>query len=398
MTLNFKPLEVENGVNSIFQTQLVSGNRQIFGVSKLSATSVQLTTEGDNYGLSSVSSPAKLLFVTTRLGSPTPYVMNEDGTQQVRAVSSQDLVCWGDSLTAGGGGGSGYASQLNTLYNGGRLVTNKGVGGTTSAEIAARQGGLITTFTIPSGTIPASGTITLANNSQDPCSRVGSINGTLVYGNQAFNGTLTRTPSTGALTGYTFTLTQTGSSVSVGTNPVTWLPEVASLNQDTVLIRVGQNDANFTQLLTNTDAIVNSLTPFIKKFLVIGLFFTYNDAIGTSGRNNKIAANNTLLSQYGNRFVDIGAYNVLYQQQQYAANNARFIFPAATGTDNNGTTQTITSSNDQINVRQVNSLCVNGGIYSPNNYGYCGDLIHLSNFGCATEAAYIKSILDSKGW
>src|SRR5690606_8778503 len=60
-------------------------------------------------------------------------------------VSGPDIVCWGDSMTAGaGGGGTSYPSVLESLIktiNPNANVRNSGVGGENSVTIAARQGG-----------------------------------------------------------------------------------------------------------------------------------------------------------------------------------------------------------------------------------------------------------------
>ena len=71
--------------------------------------------------------------------------------------ANADLLCWGDSLTAGaGGGGTNYPDVCAAEL--GISVLNCGVGGETANTIAARQGG--NNLIIPAG--PVNGTYTLS--------------------------------------------------------------------------------------------------------------------------------------------------------------------------------------------------------------------------------------------
>ncbi|MCM3216099.1 phage baseplate upper protein [Niallia taxi] len=87
----------------------------------------------------------------------TDWVINEI-KERINALTEgidvPKIKAYGDSLTAGaGGGGTTYPSVLASLT--GLQVVNYGVGGETSATIACRQGGrnfVINNFTIPSDT------------------------------------------------------------------------------------------------------------------------------------------------------------------------------------------------------------------------------------------------------
>lgn len=66
-------------------------------------------------------------------------------------VNNPGIVCWGDSLTAGGG----WTNTLSTLT--GRAVYNAGTGGENVKTIMARQGAdvmMVNNITIPAGTTP----------------------------------------------------------------------------------------------------------------------------------------------------------------------------------------------------------------------------------------------------
>lgn len=74
----------------------------------------------------------------------------------------KNIVCWGDSLTAGaGGGGTTYPAVLATLIGNDFNVINAGVGGETSFTIAGRQGGRV--FTLANDIVlPASGRVAIS--------------------------------------------------------------------------------------------------------------------------------------------------------------------------------------------------------------------------------------------
>lgn len=81
-----------------------------------------------------------------------------DGTWYPPSLTPSTLtpiVRWGDSLTANA---AVSAAQLSTAL-GGRPVFTNGIGGQTSQQIAARNGGVPTRVTVTGGIIPASGSV-----------------------------------------------------------------------------------------------------------------------------------------------------------------------------------------------------------------------------------------------
>lgn len=90
-------------------------------------------------------------------------VSNEDGWSQtitqdiVVEPAIQDIVAWGDSLTAGAGstGGNSYPAVAAGLFDPDRNVVNRGVGGQTSTQIAARQGGVPIMVTVDGNELPS---------------------------------------------------------------------------------------------------------------------------------------------------------------------------------------------------------------------------------------------------
>ena len=114
-------------------------------------------TSGNNYsGLYGDStlvsgSGSVTLYFYTEFNASKNYTQYEiDTIGQFVPIPQTDLLCWGDSLTAGAGGeGTTYpkvcASELNLR------VRNCGVGGETGNTIAARQGG--NSVVIPAGAV-----------------------------------------------------------------------------------------------------------------------------------------------------------------------------------------------------------------------------------------------------
>ena len=78
-----------------------------------------------------------------------------------------NILCWGDSLTAGAGGnGTTYPKTLQTLLGSLYSVQNFGVGGENSLGISARQGG-IPVLLKRDVTLPATTDVVIIGDSSD---------------------------------------------------------------------------------------------------------------------------------------------------------------------------------------------------------------------------------------
>jgi hypothetical protein len=225
------------------------------------------------------------------------------------------VYTWGDSLTQGNQDGSGttYATVLHTLS--GLPVTNEGIFGQTSLQIAVRMGAIPTTVTVTGGSIPASGgvTVTFAAG-YEPCYDATTAPGLLgvidgISGYCTDNGSHV----------YTFTRVTSGSAVSYSSGA--WTPSVVPPANSLNIIWAGRNDtftsANAT--LANIKAMVNSL-PSSSTFLVLPII----NLLGNSELNTGFSMgsnyafidgiNQTLAAVYPNNFIDIrrnlvNAYN-----------------------------------------------------------------------------------------
>ncbi|MAW96188.1 MULTISPECIES: hypothetical protein [unclassified Leeuwenhoekiella] len=69
------------------------------------------------------------------------FIFSDGSSIEVKKQIREIIVCWGDSLTAGGGKNK-YSDILQNLIGSDYNVINAGVGGENSLTIAARQGGI----------------------------------------------------------------------------------------------------------------------------------------------------------------------------------------------------------------------------------------------------------------
>lgn len=223
------------------------------------------------------------------------------------------IEAWGDSLTAGAGGGATtYPSVLATAL--GRTVNNRGIGGQNSSAIATRQGGLKMLVSVTSNQIPASGAVTLTARSQTPITNQGpsSFTGTL----SGVTGTLAASTSDGGATyTYTFTRTTAGAIVPCPANSEFIFDIAEAAKGATAIIWSGRNNGLSTRsaVVATRDDILSmavKLTPLDKRFLVMSVLNGAGETTGTGAFNQFAAFNAELQATFGDRFVDVRSYLV----------------------------------------------------------------------------------------
>lgn len=179
-----------------------------------------LTSVGNNWGPAvTAETPERIVFLSDRnkdAAYNTRYwVMNSDGSRQAPATPNiNDITFWGDSMTQRL---QSYAHLPGLLT--GRTITYNALGGTSVEHIIARQGGENATCTIPSGSIPTSGSVALQNVWPSLGLHAGTISVGATYSYlvtiAGVQGTLTSTTNASSQADYTFTRTTGGSSVAV---------------------------------------------------------------------------------------------------------------------------------------------------------------------------------------
>ena len=212
-------------------------------------------------------------------------------------VSGSDIVCWGDSMTAGAGGsGTTYPNVLATLT--GHMVRNRGVGGETSVTITARTGANPMLVIPDGGTIPSSGGVVIAIQPIN-----GSTPAPLLQGHHGYNvgsiagvaGTISESSGT-----YTFTRSEAGDPVTVN-RPTPWMDaESPSRRGDIAIIWIGQNGPSHARAKSDVAAIVRHMDALDKRYLVI------SKPTSSDGEDAEWH------DLYGRRFIAIRQYMVAY--------------------------------------------------------------------------------------
>lgn len=263
----------------------------------------------------------------------------------------QDISAWGDSLTVP------FAPELQLLYND-RTIFNGGVGGQTSIQIAARQGGVIPLLTLSGDLIPSSGGVIVTMQSIHMHNRfrrdvvLGTLSG--IHGSLIFDGVST----------YTFLRTTNGDSVIV--YPQTpFIVDTFRRNECINIFWYGRNDySNPTQVMNSIRSSVAFLKNGNKRFVVMSILNgSYAGRESVGGRGYKIISdiNALLKAEYPENYLDIRSYLV----SQYD------------------------SSMQQDLIDHENDLVPSSLRKDP---------LHLNTRGSKLVAAAVKKFIQAKGW
>lgn len=219
--------------------------------------------------------------------------------------STSRIVCWGDSMTAGAGGsGTTYPGVLASLLPG-KTVSNLGIGGQTSTQIAARQGGVPIKVTIDGNLIPASGGVAVTAKSVNTLYNSGSYGGSFAGKLAGVAGTI----SSDASGSWTFTRNAAGSAVDCPPDTEIIPDTATTYESDTVIIWSGRNNfSNPTTVKNDVIAMIDRLKPLNKRVLVLSICNGTGETSGTSAYRNLTAANAELARHFGDQFVDVRRY------------------------------------------------------------------------------------------
>ncbi|MBO0951217.1 hypothetical protein [Fibrella forsythiae] len=230
-------------------------------------------------------------------------LLNGDVQTQVNALSpfitpNKNIQCIGDSLTA-----ANYPTILSGLFTDGRSVTNGGVGGDTSTQIAFRHGSISVAAQVTGLQLPASGSVALTPANLNILQNGRSVTATIAN----ISGTFARDSSGN----YTFTRTTAGDVVildkTVMVNPVT-----STWDTNIAVIWMGRNNYTDTAtVLADIAATVATLKSVRKRFIVMSVL---NGNYGSTGTgeymggntyNTMMSLNATLRATYPRNFIDI---------------------------------------------------------------------------------------------
>lgn len=220
-----------------------------------------------------------------------------------RLAPSFDIVCWGDSMTAGVGGENENVSYPSVLASElGVNVSKKGYGGQASTDIAVRQGGTQLTITY-TGTITPASTVSVLVTPTDSYRSI-----QIIYG-----GNIGDTPvkMTKSATGEwelknegSKPLEITGKAIFIGN-------EGKDEREKTAIFWVGRNNQFWNKpepIFRDIAAMINYLNVSLKRSIVISLCNTAAEPKGSSMYNAMLDINSRLAQTYGDKFIDIRAY------------------------------------------------------------------------------------------
>lgn len=252
-----------------------------------------------------------------------PLVVNKIETINISKINGKETVnCWGDSLTRGVGVGSSYSKAFPYVLHGlldGRKVTNCGVGGESTINIASRQGGLpniVKPFTIPSNASKvevkltniyggSTGILLQGGSALDPttgkyvmtaqinpCS-INGVEGTLTYENGK----------------YYFSRSENGESVIVSRPTPLITYAMKSMRDNINIIWIGTNGGFTTsaELIECIEAMIDYMSPINKKYIVFGIHHLVSTVTETF---EMIEKNMTL--HFGRHYINQRKYMLEY--------------------------------------------------------------------------------------
>lgn len=218
------------------------------------------------------------------------------------AVSTEQIVTWGDSTTSGVGASTAelsYPAQLQALS--GRNTYNGGVSGQTSSQIAARQGGAPALMTLPDNILPAVGLVTIQSPSTFPITPEGPgpMTGTL----GGVHGTLNYQPGGNNYPQLQFRRDIPGMLISIPAQSP-FLPDTLGRETQINVFWMGEN--NFYDPIGVKSDIARCIAFLVnRKFIVMSLLNSGNEGIGTSSYAQLESINSDLARSYPNNFLDI---------------------------------------------------------------------------------------------
>lgn len=267
-----------------------------------------------------------------------------------------DIVAWGDSLTAGAGASSSatrYPAVAGDSFSPVRDVSNQGIGGQTSTQIAARMGAQPIEITVTGNEIPASGGVAVTAKNINTLVNSGVFSGSMHGTVAGVYGRIT----TDASGNWTFTRSDAGSATACPADSV-FVPALAdTFNETTSWLWAGRNGAQSGYTVAGDIAAAAAMIT-TGRYLVGAILTSADDSAGNITALQ--ALNASLASTYGSRFVDLMA-----------------ILQAA----NDG------SANDLADIAAG---------YTPRSLR--SDAVHLNDAGYAIVAAAWKNATVAMGW
>lgn len=190
----------------------------------------------------------------------------------------------------------------------GKTVSNQGIGGETSTQVAARAGAVPTAITLTGDSLPASGTVVATTSTNVPSSQSGTLVGTVA--------------------GVPVTLSYSGGSILVQRREAvaasSSVPAASSLSLEAgsvlaywrQIIWVGRNDID-NAAATAPSVVAANIAAIVAaskagKYIILSVLNRLSEPSSGSAYGYVAATNALLSATYGTRFLDIRAYLIAH--------------------------------------------------------------------------------------
>lgn len=228
------------------------------------------------------------------------------------------ITCWGDSLTAGttAGVSTPFPSilQKKTLMNFNiRKVSNQGIEGMTSTQVASKFGAKPPILFVDQGVIPSKGSVLISKTEASNLSSKSDYYKLKYKGElSGVKGVLSvrwneENPDCAGET--SFKRNKAGASVEAP-DPVPFLVETNGWENNVSVIWVGRNDIiskiKNEEIIHNIDLMVRSLSAHNNnRFVILGVTDALSENIESSEFKQIVALNNELSRRYKDNWIDI---------------------------------------------------------------------------------------------
>ena len=230
-------------------------------------------------------------------GGPTPHAAALIATALSAPVVITEISAYGDSMVEGiHGAGATWPAVLATELS--RVVNNYGKSGQRSVEVAIRAGGVVPLITLPSNTVPASGSVTVTCDSPADTSLFSAVITTAAGTIAGIPATLTRSAAG------VWTLTRNTAGTATPSPPRSPFLVTVPNPKGVQIIWVGRNDTIKDTAFTSIKATVDRM-PAGTPFIIISICNNIDEPAGSAGYLEIQTLNRKLQDAYPKAFVDM---------------------------------------------------------------------------------------------
>ena len=281
------------------------------------------------------------------------------------------IDCWGDSRTDMNDDGTSFCDYLQTLLGTSYIVSNRGISGQASGQVACRYGSNEVYLTLTNNQINGSGATLITSWNTSTGTNLNLRGGDSVYGvHGMLNGVSGKYIHT---TGGNINFVRDYAGETVKVKPRTkFIPDSYFNANHIQILWCGKNDFSYAApnvvsgVIGNYDGMTAKIPH--EKFIILGETNSTTDSYkeGTTGRKNVDSINSYLSEKYPNNFIDIQAELI----------------------SKGLTLENIDATSDDIEYI--------GFGFIPKSLMY--DTVHMNEHGRSAVAKIIYSFMQDRGW